>query len=117
MGGYDTVRGYKEREVNGDSAFVANFELTHSPVALSRMFGIESAIDSLQLLAFLDYGAAFVHRAAPGQKKNYHLYSGGPGLRYKIGPWVSVRTDWGFQLHPVAGGPRQRLHFQAIASY
>lgn len=117
VGGYDTVRGYKEREVNGDSAFVANFELTHSPVALSRMFGIESAIDSLQLLAFLDYGAAFIHQAAPGQKKNYHLYSGGPGLRYKIGPWVSVRTDWGFQLHPVAGGPRQRLHFQAIASY
>ncbi len=118
VGGYDTVRGYKERAANGDYAFIANFELLNSPFPFSKVFGIECNTDALQFLVFGDYGAAFVNKAAVSQKKNQHLYSVGPGLRYRIGPYASLRLDWGFQLHPITDdSPRQRVHFQAIASY
>ncbi|HSX27070.1 MAG TPA: ShlB/FhaC/HecB family hemolysin secretion/activation protein [Chlamydiales bacterium] len=115
LGGYDTVRGYKERIVNGDDAFVANVEFLNSPVPLLKR---TPSIDSLQFLVFGDYGAAFVHQATAGQKSVQHLYSVGTGLRYKIGTNISVRADWGYQLHHIPdSGPNQRLHFQAIASY
>lgn len=118
VGGYDTVRGYKERQANGDFAIVANFEFLNSPFSLSKIYRGKCGIDSLQFLVFGDYGAAIVHKAIPGQKKVQQLYSVGPGLRYRIGTNVSVRLDWGYQLNHIAGsGPHQRVHFQAIGSY
>jgi hemolysin activation/secretion protein len=118
VGGYDTVRGYQEREANGDQAFVGNFELTSAPFAFSRCLNIRNGGDQMQLLAFFDYGAAYVHTDSPGQKKNQHLYSFGPGLRYQIQSYVTARLDWGFQLHRITPNtPQQRLHFQFIASY
>jgi len=118
VGGYDTVRGYEEREVNGDDAFVANFELVTTPFSPSRWFGSCRTKDNMQLLAFFDYGAAYVHQTFTGQKASQYLYSVGPGLRYQMQTYLTARVDWGFQLHHVTPDtPHQRLHFQLIGSY
>lgn len=118
IGGYDTVRGYQEREANGDSALNANFELVSSPFAFSRLFKIRKETDKMQLLAFFDFGAAYVHTTAPGQKRAQYLYSVGPGLRYQVQTYVTARLDWGFQLHHITPEtPHQRLHFQFIGSF
>lgn len=118
VGGYDTVRGYEEREANGDDAFVGNFELVTRPFSITSWFGCKNGKDNLQLLGFFDYGAAFLHKKASGQNGNAHLYSVGPGLRYQYQSYLTARVDWGYQLHHITPGtPHQRLHFQLIGSY
>lgn len=119
VGGYDTVRGYEEREVNGDDAFVANVELVSAPFSPGGWFKrCRNLNDNMQLLAFFDCGGAFIHKPSPGQKGSQYLYSMGPGLRYQMRTNLTARVDWGFQLHHVTPGtPHQRLHFQLIGSY
>ncbi|MBI3237169.1 MAG: ShlB/FhaC/HecB family hemolysin secretion/activation protein, partial [Chlamydiales bacterium] len=119
VGGYDTVRGYPERTVNGDDVFVANFEISSSPCAFSRLFTIRKGTDKMRILAFFDYGLAGIHKGSPGQKMSQYLYSVGPGMRYQIKSYLTARVDWGFQLHRLtpAGYPAQKVHFQLVASY
>lgn len=112
IGGYDTVRGYPERAVNGDNVFVGNFEFSSIPFSLIK------GLDTLRLLAFFDYGIAGIHKGYSGQKMSQYLYSIGSGLRYQIRSYLTARVDWGFQLHQLAAGtPSQKVHFQLVASY
>lgn len=114
IGGYDTVRGYQEREANGDDALNINFEFATAPFQIIRRF----CKDQMQLLAFFDYGSAYIHTTASGEKRGAYLYSVGPGLRYQLGTYISARLDWGFQLHHITPHtPHQRLHFQFIGSF
>lgn len=118
MGGYDTVRGYQEREANGDNALNTNFDISSHPFALSRLLGYKNGKDRMQVLAFFDFGLASIHERSRGQKKNQYLYSAGPGLRYQIQTHLNARLDWGIQLHHITPQtPHQRLHFQFIGSF
>ncbi|NGX51302.1 MAG: Heme/hemopexin transporter protein HuxB [Chlamydiae bacterium] len=119
VGGYNTVRGYKERVVNGDNVVIWNFEMRTPPLQLIKYLIKRCTLaDELQFLLFYDYGLAVVKSTAPGQKKIEYLMSIGPGVRYNIGPYLTFRTDWGFQLHDLnLGGPNQRLHFSLIVGY
>jgi hemolysin activation/secretion protein len=113
VGGYDTVRGYQEREVNGDDALNVNFELVSTPFSVAR-----KGKDNMQILAFFDFGAAYLHTAAATQKEAQYLYSIGPGLRYQFQTNLTARLDWGFQLHHITPQtPHQRLHFQFVGSF
>ena len=119
VGGYNTVRGYKERIINGDNAFIWNFEMRTPPVSiLNALAGWKKFNDEFQVLVFFDYGWAGVKRAAPDQEKTEYLASLGPGVRYHVIPYLTFRADWGFQLHNLhIGGPHQRLHFALIVGY
>ncbi len=119
LGGYNTVRGYKERVINGDNAFIWNFEMRTPPVTvLPRMMAWKHVNDQFQALIFFDYGLASVKRTAPGQKKSEYLVSLGPGVRYSIGPFLTLRADWGFQLHHITfNEPDHRLHFALTIGY
>lgn len=119
LGGYNTVRGYKERIVNGDNAFIWNFELRTPPVSiLNALAGWKKFNDEFQFLAFFDYGVESVKRTAPMQDKTEYLASFGPGVRYNVIPYLTFRCDWGFQLHNLhLGGPYQRIHFALIVGY
>jgi hemolysin activation/secretion protein len=112
------VRGYKEREVNADDAFVMNLELQTNPRSFAEFFKKAKWIDDLVLLAFFDYGMAIKNQTVFGQPKTAYLYSIGPGLKYQMFPYLNARLFWGFQLNRLdLGGPRQRLHFQFVGSF
>jgi hemolysin activation/secretion protein len=97
-GGYDTVRGYDEREVNTDEGFIFTTEVRSPPISLGQIFNCHEYQDQLQLLAFWDCGEASNHDLLPGEASEIALSSLGGGLRYTINTYVSVRFDFGFQL-------------------
>jgi hemolysin activation/secretion protein len=98
FGGYDSVRGYDEREVNSDEGFIFSTEVRTPPVSIGQLFGHPEVRDQLQFLGFWDYGAAYNHELLPGEADEIPLSSVGGGVRYSINTYVSVRFDYGIQL-------------------
>jgi hemolysin activation/secretion protein len=97
-GGYDTVRGYDEREVNADEGCIFTTELRSPPISLGQIFNCPEWQDQLQLLAFWDCGEAYDYTLEPGEASEIGLSSVGGGVRYTINTYASVRFDYGFQL-------------------
>ena len=121
VGGFDTVRGYKEREINFDNAFILNSEI-HSPsFSIARIFYHKKIQDACQFLFFFDLGWGEQHRTPLGEIKSSTLLSIGPAVRYNIVPYLLFRTDWGFQLRSLGSdglpGPHQRLHFSLVLGF
>ena len=104
IGGYDTVRGYDQRAANGDNAYLGNIEIRSPPISFWQLAGEAQAMDQLVFLAFLDYGQVLQYSPDTVTSENWHLMSIGPGFRYNIGPYFSVRFDWGFQLQQAPPG-------------
>ena len=98
IGGYSTVRGYDERIVNGDSGAVFSNELRTPPVSIGQLFGDARATDQLQFMGFIDCGAVTNNKAITGPTSSSTLIGVGPGLRYVVNPYCSVRADYGLQL-------------------
>jgi len=121
LGGYNTVRGYDERSANGENAYVFNTELRTPPGSIFKIFGNQEVEDSIQFLGFFDYG--FTGNIKPPSNSTtqqlFWLMSVGPGLRYNIDRFVSVRFDWGFQLHraPAGSVTGSRAELSVTAAY
>jgi len=99
LGGYATVRGYDERVANGDDGFLISNEVATPPVSIADSLGIHKVKDQLQFLGFVDYGGTSLHQVTPADvNPNSNLLGVGPGFRYLINPYVTVRFDYGFQL-------------------
>lgn len=119
LGGHNTIRGYKEREVNVDNALLASAELRTKPLPLIKTNQVK---DGLQLLVFLDYGIGnniyTDPKINPKEKKSVYLLSIGPGIRYEITPHVNFRGDLGFQLHKLSKHHHnQCFHFSLVGTY
>ena len=119
VGGSTTVRGYDEREANGDQGYLASTEIRTPPVSLGVPLGLEKAIDQLQFLGFFDFGVAENRILLPGEDPHVQLASVGPGMRYAISPFLSVRFDYGWQLYDTGLNPRynSRGHLGVIIAY
>lgn len=128
FGGYSSIRGYDERELaNTDEGWFVRNELRLPAFSMLQIFGnpfgSNWANDQLQLLGFWDYGIA---QAADGQVTRVdgttfdkvYMSSVGPGLRYTVNNWLSVRADYAFQLIDT-GNARyaSRWHLGVIVSY
>jgi hemolysin activation/secretion protein len=98
FGGYDSIRGYDEREVNADEGYIFSTEIRSPPISLGQILKKPYFRDQLQLLAFWDYGSAGNHRLLPGETGETPLSSVGGGVRYAISTYLSLRFDYGFQL-------------------
>jgi hemolysin activation/secretion protein len=115
LGGWQTVRGYDERVINGDQGVFASTELRTPPINLiSPMVDWVSEgddkpkssdkkpfwrNDQFQFLVFFDAGATRLKKTQPGELDHQWLASYGAGFRYNINPYLAVRFDYGFQLH------------------
>lgn len=99
LGGYNTVRGYKEREVNSDNIFLGNVELRTPPFPILRKFFKSSIQDQLTFLIFLDYAYAINHKRFFDEPNSQYLLGAGPGVRYILHPYLTFRCDLGFRLH------------------
>lgn len=115
-GGYATLRGYDEREANGEEGFVSTVEVRTPAIP------IFSADSQLQLLAFWDHAELYRHDylSATGSPPNdYSLNSAGVGLRYSFSTYLSLRADYGWQLKKTSLGDYgdSRGHVGVIVSY
>ena len=121
LGGYATVPGYEEREVNGDDGFLIGTQILAPPVSIGEAMGWTKGFDDhLQFLAFLDYGGTSLHSVTPADiNPNTNLLGVGPGLRYVINTNVSLRFDYGFQLLQTGfgTGEHSRGHVGLVISY
>ena len=122
LGGYDTVRGYKEREVNMDNVVIFNLELHAPSVSLADVFRKYTKLqDKLVFLGFFDLAWGKAHKAEIGENKEESLMGIGPGVRYSIGPYLIIKADYGFQLKSLGsaslGGADRRLHFSALIGF
>ena len=98
FGGYDSVRGYDEREVNTDEGYIFTTELRTPPISFGDLFDCHELQDQLQFLGFWDYGSAHNHLLLPGENDEIALSGVGGGVRYTVNTYLSVRFDYGFQL-------------------
>ncbi len=121
VGGYDTVRGYPEREINADNAFIFNMELRSPKMELFSLLwkNRKKYNDSLMVYGFFDYGYTSEVKAMPGEDVLQQLFSVGPGLKYNLEPFLSLRIDWGIRLRNTQfedawGG---LVHFGLLAGY
>jgi len=130
LGGYNTVRGYFERILNVDDAFVLNLELRTPSVSLIELFGGNSrCCDELLFLVFYDYaiGGLTDRRQNSGflfpedqLDKTEYLMGFGPGMRYTIDRYLALRVDWGIKLHRAIkfdDKARSRWHAGIVISY
>jgi hemolysin activation/secretion protein len=120
LGGYDTVRGYEQREANGDNGFLVSTEIATPPVSFAQLFHVDAVKDQLQFYGFADYGGTSLHQVTPSDvNPNINLLGVGPGLRYNITPYLSVRFDYGFQLISTGfgNGEHSRADVGVLVSY
>ena len=122
FGGYDTIRGYDQRVFNSDSGYIVSTEL-RGP-SMKGLAAVSEALSKLgdqwQLLAFTDFGAGHNHLLLPGEPVETKLWSAGPGLRYTIGRYLTLRADYGWQLLNQAEAARpyaSRSHLSVIVRY
>ena len=120
LGGGANLRGYEEREANGDDGFVLVNELHAPAIRSSGWFGHGQQPSRFTPLVFFDYGIVTSHDRLRDEPKRLELASAGPGIRYNYGGNVSIRADFGWQLKSsgVSDGRRhQRGHLSVILAY
>lgn len=121
LGGMYTVRGYNEREINTDNAFLLSSELRSPifrPLSKNKKKGKH---EILQFLAFIDYGFGTNHKPLPSSSNFLYLLGTGIGIRYFYNSNINFRADWGYPLHKkissniIASG--SMAYFSVIASF
>ncbi|MEM1157491.1 MAG: ShlB/FhaC/HecB family hemolysin secretion/activation protein [Verrucomicrobiota bacterium] len=98
LGGTYTVRGYEEREVNGDEGYFFSTELRTASFRPLQWVGVKKIEDNLQLLGFWDWGQVSNIALLAGEDAHAIVSSVGVGARYTINPYLSFRFDYGWQL-------------------
>jgi len=105
LGGLNTIRGYLEAEVLGDSAVAGTVEL-RSPSLLGWVKGDGN---EWRLFAFLDAGAAWLNDPLPEQAAEFSLWSFGFGSTIRVWEHFNSSVVVGFpqvtQNPTIAGNP------------
>ncbi|HEY9249259.1 MAG TPA: ShlB/FhaC/HecB family hemolysin secretion/activation protein [Rariglobus sp.] len=115
FGGASSLRGYDEREANGDGGFILVNELRGPSFPV-----IKGVSDQLTPLVFLDGGVAVVKDPLPGEEHTRELLSTGLGLRYALATNVIARADYGWQLRDSGVSPtgdNRRLHLSVTVAW
>ncbi|MDF1824065.1 MAG: ShlB/FhaC/HecB family hemolysin secretion/activation protein [Verrucomicrobiales bacterium] len=118
-GGYQTVRGFDESVVRGDSGVIANLEL-YSPEFSFGWEGMSGQKDASQFFLFWDAAALQVEGKLPGEVSP-SIQSIGLGLNCRLGDKSVARASYGWpiQSHGLPMGARDdgRFHFGITLSY
>jgi len=119
LGGYNTVRGYDEREVNADGGLMATIELRTPQIDLGIVDKAKNLPSYLQFLAFCDYGYARNRGEVAFEHKSEDMLSVGAGVRVRISDNVHIRVDYGHKLEDVqdSDSGAGRFHIFVLVSY
>jgi hemolysin activation/secretion protein len=108
IGGYASVRGYRENQEVRDQGVVSSVEV-RIPI-----LDDPEGVGLFQLAPFVDVGHVWDHRDAVDEGEKT-LASTGVGLRWTYTRWLSAQIYWGAQLdHVSTSGDLQDdgVHFQ-----
>lgn len=115
FGGASSLRGYDEREANGDGGFILVNELRGPSFRV-----IKSVADQLTPLVFLDGGVAVIKDPLPGEERTRELLSAGVGVRYLLATNLVARADYGWQLRDSGVSPtgdNRRAHVSVTVAW
>jgi hemolysin activation/secretion protein len=110
-GGMDSVRGYKESEVMGDSAFHGSVELVSPDLAPKVGLGARFQITPY---IFYDFAALWVKDPLPGQDDAMNIQGAGAGIRGYLFKALEYQVDGAFALvdtNKIRRGDHQ-VHFK-----
>jgi hemolysin activation/secretion protein len=131
-GGMESVRGYPERDVSGDSGVIGSVEF-RSPVFAGALSAFNSGArlggspidDKIQVIGFVDGGHVQRNEQISEIKEHdFDLLSVGVGLRYSLTQYAQMRLDYGYPIeqtdtqafkNDVEGAGR--LHFSLQAQF
>ncbi len=110
-GGMESVRGYRESEIMGDSAIHGTLEISAPNQAQTFGLGDDCLISPY---LFSDFAFADIRSPLPGQKNNHLIYSVGPGIRGYLSRSLEYQLDWGIALEETSqtGINDNRLNFK-----
>lgn len=125
LGGWNTVRGYDEREVSTDEGWLLRQEIWSPKFSLgdwmtqAQWGDFSWAKDSAQGYLFWDYGVGWNRTLAAGDSIHTDLSGLGFGVRYQIQNYITMRADYGFQLVDTLFNKRHngRFHIGIMISY
>lgn len=107
LGGYDSVRGYDQRTLNGDSGWILNLEVGPNPWNRER-FGQQT---STRIFTFADFGQASTKGSVVGEIGDEIISSVGIGMRYSVSNRCNLRLDYGHAFSSPPGvTSRDRIH-------
>jgi len=108
VGGIDTVRGYPERDLRGDSGFSGTLELRTplygrgSDAARETRWQRLAGSSYVQLVTFADIGYVSIKNPEVFEEDSSTIYSAGLGLRVSVAERAQMRFDWGFPFEETA---------------
>jgi hemolysin activation/secretion protein len=113
LGGMLSVRGYEQSQFIADNAFCGNFELYFPGFPF-----LKKIEDRAQFLLFWDVGYGANYQMGSSSFAHQFLSGVGPGFRYTIPPYFSLRADYGFRLNKIPDGSAMgRFYLSAIMGY
>lgn len=129
-GGYNTVRGYDESIIRGDSGIIGNIELITPPLSLSSLFEncscalvreplFPDLAESWNFFVFYDIAAMDISEPLPAEVSQ-SLRSVGVGLNCNLGENGFARASYGWALGENGvfdNPPSGKFHFGVILTY
>ncbi len=101
VGGVDSVRGYRQDALLTDSGLFASAEV-RIPIARIPKWN-----STLSIAPFLDFGHGW-NRSSENPEVST-LFSGGLGLRWRLGKQFTARFDWGVPLKALKSSDKSSL--------
>ncbi len=120
LGGASSLRGYEEREANGDDGLILVDELHGPPFPMFSAQKVGTARDQFDPFLFVDYGLVQSHERLVGEPARLELASAGLGFSYQLGATLSARCDYGWQLERSGvsdGRRRSRAHVSVTLGF
>lgn len=120
LGGYNSVRGFDQRQINVDNAALLSVQVFSPAFSLIGRYSEKKSLkDRMRFLAFIDSGWGWQHKFVQNEGTSFTLVGIGPGVRYTMNEWLSSRFDWGIQLvnDGLTEGFHQRIDFSVVLIY
>ena len=119
IGGFSSVRGYRENQITSDNGIIASAELRIPLTELKIPYLSEKTGEGLiQICPFFDFGHAW-NTDGPDPENNT-IYSSGLGLRWFVNKQINASIYWGWAWKDIKGATDYDLqddgfHFQVSA--
>ncbi len=112
LGGLNSVRGFKEREISNDYGYRATAEL-YTP-SFANALKLDNS--RLRALVFYDVGYVKRNKPSPSEINAIGIASIGAGLRYSWGKNFNARFDYAYVVDgaPTRAEGQQRAHISLV---
>ncbi len=108
VGGFASVRGYRENFLTRDNGVVSSLEWR---ISLKQLMNINTRL--LEFVPFIDYGRAWNNNHNELQQLK-HIYSAGLGLRWHPNQYIRSQVYWGYALKDIPEQDNDNLQDKGI---